>query len=104
MGRILMTTQDEIAGLEITHTLGLVDGMGSTIHWQHRANEPFLEQILKEARDEAVERMLEKADMRDADAVVGLRFTSSGLFNHTTGAQAFIIHAYGTAVITSLRV
>ena len=66
MGRILMTTQDEIAGLEITHTLGLVDGMGSTIHWQHRANEPFLEQILKEARDEAVERMLEKADMRDA--------------------------------------
>ncbi len=103
MGRILMSTQNEITGLNITHTLGLVDGIGSTIHQQYRKNEPFLEENLQEARDEAVERMLEKAEMRDADAVVGVRFASAAVYNQVANQQAFVIHAYGTAVITELH-
>ena len=103
MGRILMSTQDEIAGMEIIHTLGLVDGIGSTIHSQFRANESFLEEKLEEAKAEAIERMLEKAETRDANAVVGLRIQSAGIYNGNTGRQAFAIHAYGTAVITRLR-
>ena len=103
MGRILMSTQDEIAGLRITHTLGLVDGIGSTIHQQYRKNEPFLEENLQEARDEAVERVLEKAEMRDADAVVGVRFATAAVYNQVAGQQAFMIHAYGTAVVTQLH-
>ena len=41
MGRVLMSTQDEIAGLEITHMLGLLAGIGVTIHSEYRANEPL---------------------------------------------------------------
>jgi len=98
-----MSTQDDIAGMKITHTLGLVDGIGTTIHSQYRANEPFLEEKLEEAKAEAIERMLEKAETRDANAVVGLRIESAGIYNGSAGTQAFTIHAYGTAVITRLR-
>lgn len=70
MGHIRATTHDELSRLHITHTLGLVDSIGSTIHQQHRRNEPSLEENWQEARDEAAERMREKAELRDADAVL----------------------------------
>ena len=103
MGRILMSTQDGIAGLEIAHTLGLVDGIGTTIHSQYRANEQFLEEKLEAAKAEAIERMLEKAETSDATAVVGLRIQSAGIYNGSAGTQAFTFHAYGAAVIAHLR-
>lgn len=52
-----MSPQDKITVSEITHTLGIVDGIGSTIHRQNRANEPFLEETHQGARGEAVKRM-----------------------------------------------
>ena len=92
-----MSTQYTISGFEITHTVGLVDGIGSTIHRQYHLNEPFLEKNLRKARDEAPARMTASAEERGADAVVGIRFESSRVFNQSSGAQAFFLHAYGTA-------
>ena len=70
---------------------------------QYRANEPFLVEKLEQAKAEAIERMLEKAETREANAVVGLRIQSVGIYNGSAGTQAFTIYAYGTAVITRLR-
>ena len=50
-------------------------------------------EMLNEARQIAVGRMVEDAEAKGADAVVGLRFTSSTI---TTGAAE--VMAYGTAV------
>lgn len=103
MGRVLISTQDEIAGLEIIHTLGFVAGIGVTIHSQYRANESFLEEKLEGARDAAIERMQENAEARDADAVVAMRVETAGIYNGSAGTQVFTFQAYGTAVITELR-
>ncbi len=100
MEQILMSTQDIITGFEITRTFGLVDGIGSTIHRQYRLNEPFLEKNLRKAHDDALVKMTVSAEARGADAVVGIRFEPSGVFNQSSGAQAFFMHAYGTAVVT----
>ena len=80
--------------------LGLVDGIGVTIHSQYRAHEPYFAGELGGARDEAIARMLERAESRDADAVVGMREETAGIYIGSAGRQAFIVHANGTALIT----
>lgn len=50
-------------------------------------------ELLEEARQEATERMIEKAQMLGADAIVGIRFSTS---NITQGASELFV--YGTAV------
>lgn len=74
-----------------------------TIHRQYRANEPFLEEKIEGARAVAIKRMLDIAEARDADAVVGLRFNSVGICNGSAGTQAFTVQAYGRYVFTKLR-
>ena len=49
--------------------------------------------LLAEAREQAIDRMIAEARARVADAIVGMRFTSSEI---TDGAAEFV--AYGTAV------
>ena len=48
--------------------------------------------------------MLKMAESREADAVVGLRIQTAGIYSGSAGTQAFTIHGYGTAVISRLRV
>lgn len=50
-------------------------------------------ELLEEARQEATERMILKAQMLGADAIVGIRFSTS---NITQGASELFV--YGTAV------
>ena len=50
-------------------------------------------EMLNEAREEAMKRMIENAKKLDADAVIGIRFTTSGIM----GGAAELL-AYGTAV------
>lgn len=50
-------------------------------------------QMLEEAREMAVRRMIEQAGVLGADAVIGMRFTSSSVMQ---GAAE--VTAYGTAV------
>jgi len=49
--------------------------------------------LLKEARDEAVEEMIAEAEEQGADAVIGFRFATSTISSGTAE-----IVAYGTAV------
>lgn len=50
-------------------------------------------ELLEEARQEAIERMIAKAQALGADAIVGVRFSTS---NITVGASELFV--YGTAV------
>lgn len=104
MGQILMSTQDEIAGFEITHTLGLA--RGNTVRARNALRDisagiktifggeiKEYTQLLTEARDQAVERMLENAEARGADAIVAIRFETSDVLQGVAE-----LYVYGTAV------
>lgn len=104
MGMLLMTTQDELAGYEITETLGLV--RGNTVRARHLGRDfaaafrnivggeiPEYSQLMSEAREEAIQRMLESAEDRGAQAVVAIRFETADIMS--SAAEVLI---YGTAV------
>lgn len=94
----------EIAGKEIKQHLGLV--RGSTVQSKHIGRD-FMAglktivggelrgytELLEEARDQSVRRMIEQAELLGADTIIGVRFTSS-----TITPQASEILTYGTAV------
>ena len=101
---MLLSTQDECANFEITDTLGLV--RGNTIRARHVGKDilaglrtlvggEILEytKMLAEAREQAIDRMIDDAERLGANAIVGIRFTTSPVM---TGAAELL--AYGTAV------
>ena len=101
---MLIVTTEAIAGRTISETLGLA--RGNTIRARHIGRDVMagLRTIvggeikdytimLDQARDQAIQRMVKQADSLGADAVVGLRFTTS-----QTMSGAAEILAYGTAV------
>lgn len=100
---IVVTTPD-VAGQRVTETLGLV--RGSTIRSRHLgryfiallrnlAGGEIREytKVLAEAREQAIDRMVEEAQALEADAVVAVRFQTSEVM---TGAAEML--CYGTAV------
>lgn len=102
--KIIVATSDSLPGHEITKVLGLV--RGNTIRARHVGSDIVagLKSIvggeiksyviaLTDAREEALDRMLEEAAALGADAVVGTRFAGSPVM-----AGAAEILAYGTAV------
>ncbi|MEC9489454.1 MAG: YbjQ family protein [Halanaerobiales bacterium] len=104
MKNMIIVNTEKIAGEEIVEVLGLV--RGNTIRARHIGNDIMAglrniiggevkeyTQMISEAREEALKRMLEEAEKLDADAVVNLRFTTSQVM----GGAAEIL-AYGTAV------
>lgn len=104
MGQILISTQDDISGFEITHTLGLV--RGNTVRARNALRDfsagiktifggeiTEYTKLLTEARNQAVERMLDDAESRGADAVVAVRFETADVLDGV--AEMYV---YGTAV------
>ncbi len=102
-----VTTTPDIHGLRIVETLGLVRGntirsrfIGSDIMAVFRsiAGGEIGEytKMLAEAREQAIDRMIEEAESVGADAVVMTRFQTSMIM---TGAAE--IMCYGTAVRTA---
>ena len=104
MKDMIIVNTEEIAGREINEVLGLV--RGNTIKARHIGNDIMAglrnivggevkeyTQMISEAREDALERMLKQAEKLDADAVVNIRFTTSQVM----GGAAEIL-AYGTAV------
>ncbi len=100
---IIVTTQN-IPGFEITETLGLVRGntiraraigkdilaglkniVGGEIHEYTK--------MIAESREQALDRMVAEARAKNADAIIGVRFTTSSVMQGA--AELF---AYGTAV------
>lgn len=101
---MILTTTDTLPGREIREVLGLVRGstvraghVGEDVHaWLKNLVGGEIHEytkLLAQAREEALDRMIEEARARGADAVVGLRFSGCEI---ASGAAEFL--AYGTAV------
>ena len=101
---MIVVTTEHIEGKRITETLGLVKG--STIRARHVGRDVMagLRNIvggevkdytvmLAQAREEALQRMIEQAEKRGANAIIGARFVTSMVMS---GAAEMV--AYGTAV------
>jgi uncharacterized protein YbjQ (UPF0145 family) len=101
---LIITTSDRIEGKRIIETLGLVKG--STIRAKHIGRDitaglrgivggeiAEYTKMMAEAREQAIQRMIEDAEGKGANAIVGVRFTTSMVMS---GAAE--IMAYGTAV------
>ena len=101
---MIIATTDTIAGKEIVQTLGMA--RGSTIQTKHIGKDIMsglrtvvggelteYSKMLEEAREKAINRMVEDAEKMGADAVINVRFMTSGVM-----AGAAEILAYGTAV------
>ncbi len=99
-----MYTTGEAVGEEIERSMGLV--RGNTIRAKNVGRDILASfrnlvggeikdytEMLTDARDEAVERMVKQAEDMGADGIVEVRFTTS----ETMGGAAEIL-AYGTAV------
>ncbi len=102
--KMLMTTADDLPGYEITQVLGIVQG--NTVRARHVGRDFMASlkkivggeisdytELLQDARDEAVVRMVDLADSRGADAIVAIRFETSDIMQ-----AAAELSVYGTAV------
>ena len=102
--KLLTTTQDKFEDYEIVETFGLV--RGNTIRARHVGKDIMAglrtivggeiseyTKMLAESREQALDRMFAEAEALGANAVVGLRFTTSAVM-----ASAAELLAYGTAV------
>ena len=101
---MIVVTTEHIEGKKITETLGLAKG--STIRARHVGRDVMagLRNIvggevkdytvmLAQAREEALQRMIEQGEKMGANAIVGARFVTSMVMS---GAAEMV--AYGTAV------
>lgn len=101
---MLVVTADQIVGREITETLGLV--RGNTIRARHVGRDIVAglrsivggeiheyAKLMGEAREQALDRMVDEAKELGADAIVSVRFSTSVVIG---GAAEML--AYGTAV------
>ncbi|MEM7275728.1 MAG: YbjQ family protein [Actinomycetota bacterium] len=101
---MLLATTDTVVGRDITATLGLVTGntirskdavrdIGAGLKSLVGGELRSYTAMMVEARQEATKRMVAEATALGADAVVGVRMTTS-----TVSGGASELVAYGTAV------
>jgi uncharacterized protein YbjQ (UPF0145 family) len=101
---MIVATTREIAGKRIVRTLGLA--RGNTVRARHLGRDimavlrnvvggeiPEYTKLMAEAREQAIDRLVEDAEALGADAVVEMRFSTS-----MVAAGAAELLAYGTAV------
>ncbi len=101
---MIVVTTETIHGREIAETLGLAKG--SVVRAKHIGSDIVASlrnlvggevveyaQLLAAAREQALDRMIEDARQMGADAVVGLRMTTSQIMGGSCEVMA-----YGTAV------
>jgi uncharacterized protein YbjQ (UPF0145 family) len=102
---MILATTDDIPGKKIVKTLGLVKG--NTIRARNIGRDIVAvlknivggeieeyTKLLAESREQSIDRMQSIAEEMGANAIVGIRFSTSEIMN---GAAE--IMAYGTAVI-----
>ncbi|MDH4270167.1 MAG: YbjQ family protein [Dehalococcoidia bacterium] len=101
---MIVATTEQIEGKRITETLGLV--RGNTIRARHIGHDVMAglrnvvggevkdyTVMLAQAREEALQRMVEQGEKMGANAIIGARFATSMVMS---GAAEMV--AYGTAV------
>ena len=102
---MILTTSNQIEGETITNTIGLV--RGSTIRARHVGRDIMAglrslvggeitdyTKMMAEAREQAIQRMVEDAEKKGANAIVGMKFTTSMIMSNASE-----ILAYGTGVV-----
>ncbi len=102
---MILSTLEAVPGKNIVEHLGIVQG--STVRAKHIGRDIAASlknivggelrgysELLSEARDEAVERMIQQASAKGANAVVNVRFATSSV---AQGASEIL--AYGSAVV-----
>ena len=102
---MIITTTDQIDGKRITKTIGLVKG--STIRARHLGRDIMAglrgmvggeiseyTKMMAESREQAIQRMVEDAEKQGANAIVGMRFTTSMVMQNASE-----ILAYGSGVV-----
>ena len=91
---MIILTIDSVPGKEIKEVKGLVKG--STVRCKNIGRDIMAgyNEMLTEARKIAIGRMIDEATSIGANAVVGMRLTSSAI---AQGAAEMV--AYGTAVV-----
>ncbi|ALO44993.1 YbjQ family protein [Pseudohongiella spirulinae] len=102
---MMLTTSDEIPGQSIKSTIGIV--RGNTIRARHVGRDILAAlkmlvggeiedytKMMAESREQSLDRMREEARQLGADAIVGVRFSTSYIM---TGAAEILV--YGTAVV-----
>ena len=103
---MLITTANDLPGYEITETLGEVFGLtvrsrnvgsqlGAGLKSIMGGELKGMTKALVDSREQVIERMVEEANAKGADAIVAMRFDTSDMGNNWTE-----ICAYGTAVRT----
>lgn len=101
---MLLSTTEKIEGYEIVETLGMV--MGNVVYSKHIGKDiaaafktlaggeiKSYTELLTEARNIALQRMIAEAEKLGADGVIGIRFGSASIMQ-----SAAEVLAYGTAV------
>ena len=104
---MIVSTTGQIESKKITKTIGLVKG--STIRARHLGKDILAglrgmvggevseyTKMMAEAREEAIQRMIEDAEKQGANAIVGMRFATSMVMQN-----AAEVLAYGTGVVVS---
>ncbi len=102
---MIVVTTAEISGTRVVRTLGLV--RGNTIRARHVGKDIMAifrnlaggeiheyTKMLAEAREQAIDRLVEDAEALGANAVVGMRFQTSMI--QSSAAEML---CYGTAVV-----
>ena len=102
---MIVTTTGEVSGKRVVRTLGIV--RGNTIRARHVGRDIMAglrnivggevseyTKLLAEAREQALDRMVEEAHGLGANAVIEVRFSTSEVMS---GAAELL--AYGTAVV-----
>ncbi|MCP4875019.1 MAG: heavy metal-binding domain-containing protein [Gammaproteobacteria bacterium] len=101
---MIFSTTENIPGREISEVLGVV--MGNIVQSKHIGRDIMAglktivggeirgyTEMLSDARNEAIKRLVSEAHDKGADAVVNIRFTTSSIMDNSSE-----ILAYGTAV------
>ena len=102
---MIISTSNQVEGGNITKTIGLVKG--STIRARHVGRDLMAglrgivggeiteyTKMMAQAREEAIQRMVEDAEKQGANAIVGMRFATSMVMQN-----AAEVLAYGTGVV-----
>ena len=102
---MIITTSAQVEGKTIGKTIGLVKG--NTIRARHLGKDIMAgfrgmvggeiteyTKMMAEAREQAIQRMIEDAEKKGANAIVSMRFTTSMIMQN-----AAEILAYGTGVV-----
>ena len=102
---MIIVTTGQVEGKNISRSIGLVKG--STIRAKHLGKDIVAAfrgmaggeiteytRMMAESREQALQRMVEDAEKQGANAIVGMRFTTSMIMQN-----AAEILAYGTGVV-----